>query len=412
MGKCTDAVTNWMIRCHVIHEEDKELYKYAIHSFFLLLSPLILAGGIGFCVGSVKHGFAVILPFIVLRKFSGGYHAKNLHTCILGSGFLLLLCIICSIHVQCDWRLAITTAIASVSLIVFSPMDSENSNFDLIHVHDYFLLNALELILKKINIPVVATVHAINDFPNHFGEGMRNYMLRNATNVIVVSEWLRDVVLERFQFMHPEVIQVIANGVSMPDEMQNISGNHNNYITFSGRLEYKKGVDILINAYATALEKDETLPDLVIMGDGTGRRNFVKIAQELGISHRVHFTGMISNLDVHQNLINSAMHVVPSLAEPFGITAIESMLDGTPVIASNSGGLKEIVEDEKTGLLVSPGDVDMLASAILRLWQHPELRKKLAGASIEKARNVYTWENVSAFTRNVYTQAIANGNGC
>ena len=150
----------------------------------------------------------------------------------------------------------------------------------------------------------------------------------------------------------------------------------------------------------------------VIMGDGTGRRNFVKIAQELGISHRVHFTGMISNLDVHQNLINSAMHVVPSLAEPFGITAIESMLDGTPVIASNSGGLKESVEDEKTGLLVSPGDVDMLASAILRLWQHPELRKKLAGASIEKARNVYTWENVSAFTRNVYTQAIANGNGC
>lgn len=133
-----------------------------------------------------------------------------------------------------------------------------DSNFDLIHVHDYFLLNALELILKKINIPVVATVHAINDFPNHFGEGMRNYMLRNATNVIVVSEWLRDVVLERFQFMHPEVIQVIANGVSMPDEMQNISGNHNNYITFSGRLEYKKGVDILINAYATALEKDET----------------------------------------------------------------------------------------------------------------------------------------------------------
>lgn len=130
MGKCTDAVTNWMIRCHVIHEEDKELYKYAIHSFFLLLSPLILAGGIGFCVGSVKHGFAVILPFIVLRKFSGGYHAKNLHTCILGSGFLLLLCIICSIHVQCDWRLAITTAIASVSLIVFSPMDSENRRID------------------------------------------------------------------------------------------------------------------------------------------------------------------------------------------------------------------------------------------------------------------------------------------
>lgn len=81
MGKCTDAVTNWMIRCHVIHEEDKELYKYAIHSFFLY-SPLILAGGIGFCVGSVKHGFAVILPFIVLRKFRAGLQVP----CIVKKG--------------------------------------------------------------------------------------------------------------------------------------------------------------------------------------------------------------------------------------------------------------------------------------------------------------------------------------
>lgn len=99
-----------------------------------------------------------------------------------------------------------------------------DSNFDLIHVHDYFLLNALELILKKINIPVVATVHAINDFPNHFGEGMRNYMLRNATNVIVVSEWLRDVVLERFQFMHPEVPKLLQTvmDVDIIIEIQNI----------------------------------------------------------------------------------------------------------------------------------------------------------------------------------------------
>ena len=95
-----------------------------------MVSPLILAGGVGVGLGSVKHGVALIFPFMVLRKFSGGYHAKNLHTCILGSGFLLLLCIICSIHVQCDWRLAITTAIASVSLIVFSPMDSENRRID------------------------------------------------------------------------------------------------------------------------------------------------------------------------------------------------------------------------------------------------------------------------------------------
>lgn len=131
MEKCTDTVVNWMIRCDAINEADKEIYKYALHSFFLLVSPLILAGSIGFCVGSVKHGVTLIFPFIVLRKFSGGYHAKNLQTCILGSGFLLFLCTMLSMHVQCDWKLAIATVIASVSLIVFSPIDSENRRLDI-----------------------------------------------------------------------------------------------------------------------------------------------------------------------------------------------------------------------------------------------------------------------------------------
>ena len=130
MEKCTDTVVNWMIRCNAINEADKELYKYALYSFFLLVSPLILAGVIGFGLGSVKHGVALIFPFVVLRKFSGGYHAKNLHTCILGSGFLLFLCIMLSMHVQCDLKLAIATVIASVSLSTFSPIDSENRRLD------------------------------------------------------------------------------------------------------------------------------------------------------------------------------------------------------------------------------------------------------------------------------------------
>ena len=123
MEKCTDTVVDWMIRCNVINEADKELYKYALHSLLLLVSPLILAGGIGFGLGSVKHGVALIFPFMFLRKFRGGYHAKKLHTCIMGSGFLLFLCIMVSMHMQCDWKLAIATGIASVSLIAFSPID-------------------------------------------------------------------------------------------------------------------------------------------------------------------------------------------------------------------------------------------------------------------------------------------------
>lgn len=76
MEKCTDTVVNWMIWCNVIHENEKELYKYALYSFFLLISPRILAGGIGLWVGNAKHGVVLILPFIVLRKYSGGLSCR------------------------------------------------------------------------------------------------------------------------------------------------------------------------------------------------------------------------------------------------------------------------------------------------------------------------------------------------
>ena len=89
MEKYTDTVVDWMMRCNVINKEDKELYEYALHSLILFVSPLIFAAGIGFLVGSVKHGVVLVFPLMVLRKFSGGYHAKNLYTCISETVVLL-----------------------------------------------------------------------------------------------------------------------------------------------------------------------------------------------------------------------------------------------------------------------------------------------------------------------------------
>lgn len=126
MEKCTNTVVNWMIRCNVINEEERELYKYALYSSFLLVSPLIFAGIMGICFGGVKQGIAIVLPFAILRKFCGGYHAKNLKTCILGSVLLLFLCIMLSMYVKYDWKLVITTIIASGNLIFISPIDNEN----------------------------------------------------------------------------------------------------------------------------------------------------------------------------------------------------------------------------------------------------------------------------------------------
>lgn len=147
MEKRTNTVVNWLVQYNVINETEKELYQYGLYSLLLLISPFILASGIGFCVGSMKHGIMLILPFVVIRKFSGGYHAKHLRYCILGSCILLFLSITLSIHMKYDWKLGIITGIASVSLIVFSPIDSENRRLDIDEKRRYKKITAFCVIL-------------------------------------------------------------------------------------------------------------------------------------------------------------------------------------------------------------------------------------------------------------------------
>lgn len=123
-------MVDWMIQQNAIEEREKELYEYALHSAVLLILPLLLAGAIGFCFGSIKTGIIVVIPFMILRKFSGGYHAKKLSHCLMGSVMLLSLCILFATHVTHDWIVLVTVGIASVSLMRFSPIDHENRPLD------------------------------------------------------------------------------------------------------------------------------------------------------------------------------------------------------------------------------------------------------------------------------------------
>ena len=130
MKKCTEAVVNWLISHHAVTEDERSLYEYAVCSAFLFLFPLALAAGIGFCLGSIRQGLVLILPFVMIRKYSGGYHTKNLLSCIIGSGILLLLCIVLSMHVEVSWKLGVITGISVLSLVIFSPIENTNRMLD------------------------------------------------------------------------------------------------------------------------------------------------------------------------------------------------------------------------------------------------------------------------------------------
>ena len=128
--KCANIIADWLINCKVVEETDKELYSYAVYSILLTLSPLALAIGFGICMGCVRQSVTIIMPFVIIRKFSGGYHTKHSWSCLIGSCLLLLLCIIMSFYIKCGWGIALITVGAAVSLILNSPVDNVNRELE------------------------------------------------------------------------------------------------------------------------------------------------------------------------------------------------------------------------------------------------------------------------------------------
>ncbi len=121
-----ENISAWLIKHDAIKSEDKELYEYAIYSFFITISPLFLVILISGIMGKLFEGIVVIIPFMVLRKFSGGFHAKKASTCFVGSCVLLFLCINVVSYIVCSPVSGVLTLAAAASLCILSPVDSEN----------------------------------------------------------------------------------------------------------------------------------------------------------------------------------------------------------------------------------------------------------------------------------------------
>lgn len=123
---CIENITEWLIRHKAISPSDRELYEYAIYSFLITILPLFIVIFIGGAIGKIWESIVIITPFMLLRKFSGGFHAKSVRTCFICSCVLLFLCIIVACNIPCNMVFKIITLGAATSLCIWSPIDSEN----------------------------------------------------------------------------------------------------------------------------------------------------------------------------------------------------------------------------------------------------------------------------------------------
>lgn len=137
MKYLSKSITRWLIKRETIKIEDKELYEYAVYSLFLTVEPVVLILIIGGLLGKMIEGVAIIIPFMFIRKFSGGIHAKKLWVCMLSSCALLFLAVWLVDKVDVNTFLSITVVGAAVSLIWLSPVDSENRRLSTAEKKEY-----------------------------------------------------------------------------------------------------------------------------------------------------------------------------------------------------------------------------------------------------------------------------------
>jgi len=179
------------------------------------------------------------------------------------------------------------------------------------------------------------------------------------------------------------------------------------FLLFVGRLASNKGLLTLLEGFAP-LARRQSPATLVLVGEDGGMAGAVDArVRELGLTGRVRRLGHVAD----ESLLAAAYRearalVLPSDYEAFGLVLVEAMAQGTPVIASNVGGIPEIVNDGRTGLLVPPASPQALAVAIERLWDDPELGPRLGEAGRTTVVPRYSWEAVAAAMERLYREAL------
>lgn len=292
---------------------------------------------------------------------------------------------------------------------------------DLVHAHDWLVAYAAAGVKNLFDLPLVSTVHA-TEYGRHQGylPGPMNKLIHQiewwltyeSRRTITCSRYMHDQIEDIFQ-LPPEKLDVISNGVDLetvhkPEGVEEFRALKlepgEKMIFFAGRLEYEKGVQTVLDALP--LVNEEIPVRFFVAGVGTHEQALREHVERDGLDGHVEFLGFVPDDELAMYYAAADLAVVPSLYEPFGMVALETMAAGTPCIAADTGGLRELVVHDATGLRFSPGDPESLAGAILRLLTDTRLDRRLTLDARRMLNDQFSWPSIAARTVDVYRRAI------
>ncbi len=293
---------------------------------------------------------------------------------------------------------------------------------DVAHAHTWYADMAGLWIRTLHRIPLIVTLHSMEPLrpwkADQLGSGyllsswIEKTAVQAADRVIAVSTGMRADILRHFQ-VDPAKVVVIHNGID-PDRFKRTDtkdaltalGVRTPYVLFVGRITDQKGIFDLLTAAPS-------LPDgvqVVLCASAPDTPEIEERLRRTVPRHpNVHWINRMVPVDqVVQLYSHASVFVCPSVYEPFGLINLEAMACGTAVVASAVGGIVEVVEDGKTGILLPPSRPDELAAAIRRLLDDPAEARAMGQAGRRRVEEKFAWASVAERTEAVYADAIAD----
>jgi glycogen synthase len=294
----------------------------------------------------------------------------------------------------------------------------ESKQYQIVHIHDWLTGAAGVALKNRFKVPLLVTMHAtergrqqgyLASERSRRIDRLERDICHEAWKVIACSEYMASELHRYFGTPYDKIV-VVPNGFDLSahvlDSEEKKAALRRAYapdderlLLYVGRIAHEKGVHVLIEAMPAILAE---YPNTRLLVAGKNGRRLAPQAEQLGVAHAVQFLGFISDerRDHLYQVVDAA--IFPSLYEPFGIVALEAMGLGCSVIASNVGGLNEVVQHLEDGLKIYPDDPASIAWAVGELFRDPVSAQERKERAKRKVREKYGWQGVAEQTARLF----------
>lgn len=294
---------------------------------------------------------------------------------------------------------------------------------DVLHLHVFWLWPLARALRARTGVGIVYTVHSLDRAEYELGQGPPECLGQWETQAELIASADLIVALTRSEERLigeycPQVsdrIRVIGNGiedcVGARETVQRRSWDGMPLILFTGRFVERKGIREFLAAAALVLKERPAVRFVLAGGhrhcDGASMARYWMPDELRGCDDRIHFTGWLTAEELADWYRLADILAVPSWYEPFGMVVLEGMLYGLPIVASDIGGPAEILEHERTALLVPPRDPVALAESFVALVDAPQLRRELGLAAARAVRQEWLYARVVQKMKTAYAESIS-----